>query len=225
MRCATRPSNCSTSAPARPWMGSPRRRDVPAALEICRRLERHPLALELAAARVSAFGVRDLAAHLDDRFRLLTTGANRSAPTPDPRRYARTGAIQLLPNRRASVPASAQRIRRRFPAGGCRRRCRRSWSSRLSTTSRTSSANSWSSPIFAATSRSIAYSHHTPLRLEKLRSSASSNKSPAVTPNIIERCQARRAESESRRKTSGWPFTAGISTICAPARLGIFCGG
>ena len=45
-----------------------------AVLEICRRLDGVPLALELAAARTDVFGVRELAAHLDDRFRLLTSG-------------------------------------------------------------------------------------------------------------------------------------------------------
>jgi predicted ATPase/class 3 adenylate cyclase/DNA-binding winged helix-turn-helix (wHTH) protein len=48
--------------------------NVPAVLEICRRLDGLPLALELAAARIDVFGVRELAAHLDDRFRLLTSG-------------------------------------------------------------------------------------------------------------------------------------------------------
>jgi predicted ATPase/DNA-binding winged helix-turn-helix (wHTH) protein len=41
---------------------------------ICRRLDGIPLAIELAAARVSALGVEGLAARLDDRFRLLTGG-------------------------------------------------------------------------------------------------------------------------------------------------------
>ncbi|MQA09068.1 MAG: AfsR/SARP family transcriptional regulator [Pseudonocardiaceae bacterium] len=41
---------------------------------ICRRLDGIPLALELAATRVRAMGVRELAARLDDRFRLLSTG-------------------------------------------------------------------------------------------------------------------------------------------------------
>lgn len=54
--------------------------DVPAILEICRRLDGIPLALELAAARVGVFGVRDLAAHLDDRFRLLTAGRRTALP-------------------------------------------------------------------------------------------------------------------------------------------------
>src|ERR1700720_2786183 len=41
---------------------------------ICRRLDGIPLAIELAAARASALGIEGLAAHLDDRFRLLTGG-------------------------------------------------------------------------------------------------------------------------------------------------------
>jgi len=39
--------------------------------EICRRLDGNPLAIELAAARVPAFGLAGLLANLDDRFRLL----------------------------------------------------------------------------------------------------------------------------------------------------------
>jgi predicted ATPase len=46
---------------------------------ICRRLDGIPLALELAAARVRGLGVHELAARLDDRFRLLDA-ARRSAP-------------------------------------------------------------------------------------------------------------------------------------------------
>ncbi|WP_460366504.1 ATP-binding protein, partial [Actinocorallia lasiicapitis] len=42
-------------------------------IEVCRRLDGLPLALELAANRVRALGVRDLAARIDDRFRLLTS--------------------------------------------------------------------------------------------------------------------------------------------------------
>jgi predicted ATPase len=77
--------------------------DVPAVLEICRRLDGIPLALELAAARVGDFGVRDLAAHLDDRFRLLTTGRRTALP-----RHQRLGATldwsyQLLPEEEQAV--------------------------------------------------------------------------------------------------------------------------
>ncbi len=52
--------------------------NVAAVAQICRRLDGLPLAIELAAARLSALSARDVAARLDDRFRLLTTG-NRAA--------------------------------------------------------------------------------------------------------------------------------------------------
>jgi predicted ATPase/DNA-binding SARP family transcriptional activator len=47
---------------------------------LCRRLDGIPLALELAATRVRALGVRGLVARLDDRFRLLATGRRGAAP-------------------------------------------------------------------------------------------------------------------------------------------------
>ncbi|MGW6199695.1 BTAD domain-containing putative transcriptional regulator [Kribbella sp. NPDC055110] len=47
---------------------------------LCRRLDGIPLALELAATRVRALGVRGLVARLDDRFRLLATGHRGAAP-------------------------------------------------------------------------------------------------------------------------------------------------
>ncbi|MFG3355534.1 BTAD domain-containing putative transcriptional regulator [Streptomyces sp. NPDC048001] len=47
--------------------------DREAVAEICRRLDGIPLALELAATRVRALGVRELAARLGDRFRVLTS--------------------------------------------------------------------------------------------------------------------------------------------------------
>ncbi|MGW5066696.1 AfsR/SARP family transcriptional regulator [Streptomyces cyaneofuscatus] len=65
--------------------GFPRDPDAPdeperrAVAEICRRLDGIPLALELAATRVRALGVRELAVRLHDRFRILTLG-QRGAP-------------------------------------------------------------------------------------------------------------------------------------------------
>ncbi|MGP3989215.1 AfsR/SARP family transcriptional regulator [Streptomyces sp. 3N207] len=47
---------------------------------ICRRLDGIPLALELAATRVRALGVRELVHRLDDRFRLLATGYRGAPP-------------------------------------------------------------------------------------------------------------------------------------------------
>ncbi len=70
--------------------------DVPAVLEICRRLDGIPLALELAAARVGVFGVRDLAAHLDDRFRLLTAGRRTALPRHQTLGAALDWSYQLL---------------------------------------------------------------------------------------------------------------------------------
>ncbi|HEY3059269.1 MAG TPA: tetratricopeptide repeat protein, partial [Chloroflexota bacterium] len=54
-------------------------RNAPAVSEVCRRLDGLPLAIELAAARVRTIGVEQMAARLDDRFRLLTDG-RRTAP-------------------------------------------------------------------------------------------------------------------------------------------------
>jgi predicted ATPase/DNA-binding SARP family transcriptional activator len=53
--------------------------NAPAVAQICARLNGIPLALELAAARVKAVSVEEIAARLDDRFSLLT-GGSRTAP-------------------------------------------------------------------------------------------------------------------------------------------------
>ncbi|MBB5079044.1 AfsR/SARP family transcriptional regulator [Nonomuraea endophytica] len=51
-----------------------------AAVEICRRLDGLPLAIELAAARLRALPVEAVAARLDDRFRLLSGGSRTALP-------------------------------------------------------------------------------------------------------------------------------------------------
>lgn len=51
-----------------------------AVAEICRRLDGIPLALELAATRVRGLGVHQVAARLNDRFRLLATGYRGAPP-------------------------------------------------------------------------------------------------------------------------------------------------
>ena len=53
--------------------------NAPIVAEICLKLDGIPLAIELAAARVETFGVWGLAARVDDRIRLLTSG-RRSGP-------------------------------------------------------------------------------------------------------------------------------------------------
>ena len=54
--------------------------DVPIAADICQKLDGIPLAIEFAAARVEAFGIRGVAAHLDDRLGFLTSGRRTSLP-------------------------------------------------------------------------------------------------------------------------------------------------
>ena len=48
--------------------------------QICQRLDGIPLAIELAAARVNALSAEEIAARLNDRFRLLTSGSRTSLP-------------------------------------------------------------------------------------------------------------------------------------------------
>ncbi len=50
------------------------------AATICRRLDGIPLALELAAARLSSMSLAQIAARLDQRFRLLTGGSRNAMP-------------------------------------------------------------------------------------------------------------------------------------------------
>jgi predicted ATPase len=53
---------------------------APAVCHICRRLDGIPLALELAAARVRILPPAQIAARLDDRFSLLTSGSRSALP-------------------------------------------------------------------------------------------------------------------------------------------------
>ncbi len=53
---------------------------APAVMEICRRLDGMPLALELAAARLRSFSPKQIAENLDQRFRLLTGGSRTALP-------------------------------------------------------------------------------------------------------------------------------------------------
>jgi predicted ATPase/class 3 adenylate cyclase len=54
--------------------------NAPAVVEICRRLDGIPLALELAAARVRSLSVESIAARLFDRFNLLDRGDRTALP-------------------------------------------------------------------------------------------------------------------------------------------------
>ena len=64
---------------------------------VCRRLDGIPLAIELAAARTATLGVEELAAHLDDRFHLLTGGHRTALPRHQTLRATLDWSYELLP--------------------------------------------------------------------------------------------------------------------------------
>ena len=83
--------------------------NAPAAAEVCRRLDGLPLALELAAARVRALGVAELAARLDDRLRLARLRVGDEVELLRQRIGARPPALRsLLIQER--VPQRAQEV-------------------------------------------------------------------------------------------------------------------
>jgi predicted ATPase/DNA-binding SARP family transcriptional activator len=67
-----------------------------AVARICARLDGLPLAIELAAARVSALSVEAIAARLDDRFRLLTGGPRTALPRQQTLRATLDWSYDLL---------------------------------------------------------------------------------------------------------------------------------
>ena len=66
-------------------------------MEICRRLDGVPLALELVAAHVGVLGVKGLAARLDDRFALLIQGRRTALPRHQTLRATLDWSCALLP--------------------------------------------------------------------------------------------------------------------------------
>ncbi len=64
--------------------------------QICARLDGIPLAIELAAARVKVLSVDEIAARLDDRFRLLTGGSRTAPPRHQTLRAALDWSYDLL---------------------------------------------------------------------------------------------------------------------------------
>ena len=71
--------------------------DAPIVADICRKLDGLPMAIEFAAARVDAFGLRALAAHLPDRLQLLTRGRRPTLPRHHSLRAALDWSHELLP--------------------------------------------------------------------------------------------------------------------------------
>lgn len=71
-------------------------RNAAAVVQICRRLDGIPLAIELAAARVKALPPDQIAARLDDRFRLLTGGSRMALPRHRTLKAAMDWSFDLL---------------------------------------------------------------------------------------------------------------------------------
>jgi predicted ATPase/DNA-binding SARP family transcriptional activator len=72
-------------------------------IEICRRLDGMPLAIELAAARMRALPVTEVAARLDDRFRLLTGGSRAALPRHQTLRAVVAWSWELLTDAEAAL--------------------------------------------------------------------------------------------------------------------------
>jgi predicted ATPase/class 3 adenylate cyclase len=70
--------------------------NAPAVAQICHRLDGIPLAIELAAGRVKVLSVEEIAARLDDRFRLLTGGSRTVMPRHQTLRAAIDWSYELL---------------------------------------------------------------------------------------------------------------------------------
>jgi predicted ATPase len=88
--------------------------DGPAVAQVCRRLDGIPLAIELAAARVETLSAGELAARLDDRFRLLTGGSRTGLERHQTLRAAVDWSYDTL-----SVAERALLERLSVFAGGC----------------------------------------------------------------------------------------------------------
>jgi predicted ATPase len=73
--------------------------NAPAVAEICHRLDGIPLAIELAASRVRVLTAAEIAARLDDRFRLLVNGSHAALPRQQTLRALVDWSYDLLSER------------------------------------------------------------------------------------------------------------------------------
>jgi predicted ATPase len=76
---------------------------VAAVVDVCRRVDGLPLAIELAAARLRSMSLPQLAARLDDRFRLLTGGSRTAMPRQRTLRAVADWSWDLLDERERAL--------------------------------------------------------------------------------------------------------------------------
>ncbi|MBO0682903.1 MAG: AAA family ATPase, partial [Candidatus Dormibacteraeota bacterium] len=88
---------CDRAAAARPGFAL-NDANLPAVVQVCRRLDGLPLAIELAAARLRSLSVQEVAARLDDRFGLLTGGSRTALPRHQTLRAVVDWSWDLLEN-------------------------------------------------------------------------------------------------------------------------------
>ena len=115
-RRPTRPCGCSPTGPppCGPASRSRRRRRA-RSLGICRALDGMPLAIELAAARLRSLTAEQIAARLDDRFRLLTGGSRTALPRHQTLRAVVEWSWDLLDERGADAGRGGCRCSRAAP--------------------------------------------------------------------------------------------------------------
>ncbi len=77
--------------------------NAPAVAQVCQRLDGIPLAIELAAARIKVLAVEQIAARLNDRFRLLTGGSPIALPRHQTLRAAMDWSYDLLSQKERAV--------------------------------------------------------------------------------------------------------------------------
>ncbi len=93
---------CDRAQVARPGFGLSAANSA-AVARICRRLDGIPLGLELAAGKIRVLGAHQVAARLDDRFRLLTDGSRTAVPRHQTLRAAMDWSYGLLPGPEQAV--------------------------------------------------------------------------------------------------------------------------
>lgn len=77
--------------------------DIPKLIELCRKLDGIPLAIELAAARINQFGLTGLLAHIGDQLALLTKGRRTALPHHKTLRATLDWSYDVLPDLEKSI--------------------------------------------------------------------------------------------------------------------------
>ena len=98
--------------------------NAPAVAQICRRLDGIPLAIELAAARTKLLSAEQIAARLDDMFRLLVGGSRTALPRQQTLRALIDWSYDLLSDEEKRLLLHCLRFCQRLDTGstGSRRR-------------------------------------------------------------------------------------------------------